>query len=128
RLRDIIASADDIIYTVNLDSTIAAVNPAVERVLGYPPHELIGKSLDSLIAPDQLHRSHSMLDRKLHGEPSSTYELDAIARDGRRVTLEVNTRLVRPEGQEPIINGVARDISARRQRIRQAELSAAIGA
>src|SRR5690606_37855108 len=34
---------------------------------------------------------------------------------------------VTPEGQEPLINGVARDISARRQRIRQAELTATIG-
>lgn len=127
RLRDIIANADDIIYSARLDGTIAAVNPAVERVLGYPPDDLIGRPLDTLIAPDQLHVSYGMLDRKIAGESSSTYEIDAISRDGRRVTLEVNTRLVNPEGQEPLINGVARDISARRQRIRQAELTAAIG-
>ncbi|HYH12681.1 MAG TPA: PAS domain S-box protein, partial [Thermomicrobiales bacterium] len=127
RLRDIIANADDIIYSARLDGTIAAVNPAIERVLGYTPDELLGKPLDILIAPDQLDLSHGMLERKLQGDPSSTYEIDAIARDGRRVTLEVNTRLVTPEGQEPLINGVARDISTRRQRIRQAELTASIG-
>ena len=125
--RDIVAHANDIIYTFRPDGTITAVNPAVERVLGYKPEALIGKNLDSLIAPDQLSLSHSMLARKLEGKSSSTYDLDAMAWDGRRVTLEVNTRLVENEGQPAMIHGVARDISSRRHRIRQAELSAAIG-
>lgn len=127
RLREIVASADDIIYTVGLDGIMTDVNPAMERVLGYSPEEMLSQPFEQIVVPDQVPYTRGMLERKLAGEPSSTYELDVMARDGRRVTLEVNTRLIR-EGDVPVaVHGVARDISNRRQHIRQAELSAAVG-
>ena len=127
RYRDVVAYADDIIYTARLDSTIVTVNPAVERILGYHPDELVGTSLDALVAPDHLELSHSQLVRKLDGDDNSTYEADVISKSGHRVTLEINTRLVKTDGQPTLIHGIARDISSRRQRARQAELGAAIG-
>ncbi|MDQ3523779.1 MAG: PAS domain S-box protein, partial [Chloroflexota bacterium] len=114
-------------YTLAMDGTVMAVNAAVERVLGYRPDELIGQSIDAVIVPDQVDVSHSMLDLKLHGADRSTYELDVVARDGRRVALDINTRLVTAHNRPTVIHGIARDISARRERSRQVELSAAVG-
>jgi PAS domain S-box-containing protein len=127
RYRDVIDHADDIFYTLAMDGTVMAVNAAVERVLGYRPDELIGQSIDAVIVPDQVDVSHSMLDLKLHGADRSTYELDVVARDGRRVALDINTRLVTAHNRPTVIHGIARDISARRERSRQVELSAAVG-
>ena len=128
RYRELVANADDIIYTLRLDGRVMDVNQAVERVLGYHPDELVGTLFERLVVSDQLAYTKGMLDRKLGGEPSSRYELDVMTKGGRRVTLEINTRLIVSDGVPTAIHGVARDISSRRQQIRQAQLSAAIGA
>ncbi|HEV2127293.1 MAG TPA: PAS domain S-box protein [Thermomicrobiales bacterium] len=127
RLRELIANADDIIYTLGLDGMLTDINPAVERVLGYTPEEMMSLPFERIVVPDQVPYTRGMLERKLAGEPSSIYELDVIAKDGRRVTLEINSRLIEEDGRPIAIHGVARDISNRRQRIQQAELSAAVG-
>lgn len=127
RYREVVDHADDIVYTLDLDGYVQAVNPAVERVLGYRPEDLIGTLIDALIVPDQQDLSHRMLDRKLAGADRSAYELDVLSSDGRRVTLDVNTRLAISPDRPTVIHGIARDISARRERSRQVELSAAVG-
>lgn len=127
RYRDVVEHADDIVYTLRLDGTLAAVNPAVARVLGYRPDELTGRSIEPIILPEHLTRSRAMLQDKLRGAGRSTYELDVIARDGHRVTLEISNRLVISTGQPVLIHGIARDITARRERTQQANLMAAVG-
>lgn len=128
RYRNVVDHAGDIVYTISMDGTVLAANQAVEHILGYSIEEFIGSSINSVIAPDQVERSRGMLDRKLAGDDRSTYEIDAMHKDGHRVALEVNNRLVVEEDRPTVIHGIARDISARRERSRQAELSAAIGA
>ena len=128
RYRDVLDHANDIIYTIGLDGEILAINRAVEQILGYRPEELVGRSVTTIIAPDHIARSHDKLDAKLAGEAASAYELDGLHRDGRRVPLEINSRLVRVEGRPAVIHGIARDVSLRRERSRQLELGAAIGA
>lgn len=127
RYRDVVDHADDIVYTISLDGTVLAVNQAVEHILGYSPEELIGCSIESVIAPDQVDRSYGMRDRKLAGEDRTAYEIDAVHKDGRRVALEINSRLMVTDDRPMVIHGIARDISARRARSRQVELSATIG-
>jgi PAS domain S-box-containing protein len=128
RYRNLVDNANDIIYTLSLDGRVLAVNSAVERVLGYRPDQVLGRSIETIVAPDQLNLTRSMLDRKLHGESKSAYELDVYARDGHRVALEINTRLTTSGDGPPVIHGIARDVSMLRDRVKQAELSAAIGA
>jgi PAS domain S-box-containing protein len=128
RYRDLVDNARDIIYSLTLEGVVLTVNPAVEQVLGYRPDEVIGRSIDDIIVPERIAYTHLMLDRKLAGESQSEYELEAFAADGRRVVLEVRTRLATADGQPTIIHGIARDITIRRDRARQAELGAAIGA
>lgn len=132
--RAIIERAGDVIYTLELNGIIVAVNPAVERVLGYRPDDLIGRSVDEIIAPDYLTLTHEMLKHKLEGWDLSTYDLDVLAKDGRRVTLEVNSRLAVIDGRPSAIYGVARDVGVRRAarterqaRERQAYLVASVG-
>lgn len=116
RARDLIENAGDIVYTLMLDGTITAANPAVERVLGYTPEEMLGQSIeDRLVPPDQLEVAHQALRRKLAGEDRSTYELEVAAKDGHRVALEISSRIARVDGQPVAIHGIARDITARKR-------------
>ena len=125
--RDVVDHANDVVYTLRLDGELAAVNPAVERMLGYRPDEVIGRSIDHVIAPSDRARAHEMALQRSSDASQFTYEIDLIAKDGRRVPVEINSRSVVTAGLPVMIHGIARDISARRQRTQQAALMAAVG-
>jgi PAS domain S-box-containing protein len=116
RARDVIASAGDIVYSLLMDGTVIGVNAAIERVLGYTAEEVLGRSIEVfIIPPDQLEIAREALRQKLAGEERSAYELEVLAKDGHRVTLEIDSRLSKIEGQPAEIHGIARDITSRKQ-------------
>jgi signal transduction histidine kinase/CheY-like chemotaxis protein len=71
-----------------------------------------------------------MLAKKLVGEGPTVYDLEIISKDGRRVAVEVSTMLLYQGGQPVAVQGIARDITERRQleeQLRQALKMEAIG-
>jgi len=116
RYRALVDTANDIVATLDLEGRFTSINPAVQRVLGYEPHELIGVPLRQLIPPDALAIHESMLKRKLQGEESTRYEMQMFGRDGRqRHTLEVNSRLMFDAERRPVgLHSIARDVSDRK--------------
>src|SRR3982751_5530855 len=57
-----------------------------------------------------------MVAKKVGGDVSKTeYELDVCAKNGRRVTLEVNTRLITLHGTILGVQGIARDVTERKR-------------
>ena len=116
RYRALVDTANDIVATLDLEGCFTSINPAVQRILGYAPLELIGVPLRQLIPPDELAIHESMLKRKLEGEESTRYEMQVFARDGRqRHTLEVNSRLMFDAERRPVgLHSIARDVSDRK--------------
>src|SRR5262245_25116428 len=115
RYRALVDTANDIVATLDLEGRFTSINPAVQRILGYEPHELIGVPLRRLIPPDELAIHESMLKRKLEGEESTRYEMQVFGRDGRRHTLEVNSRLMFNADRQPVgLHSIARDVSDRK--------------
>jgi signal transduction histidine kinase len=57
-----------------------------------------------------------MWQHKLAGTHRTIYELDVVARDGRRLTLEVNTSLLKWRGRVEGVQGIARDITEHKRR------------
>jgi two-component system cell cycle sensor histidine kinase/response regulator CckA len=115
RYRELVENAHELIATVDLESRFTSVNTAFAKALGYSRHELIGKSLRDFVPPDQ----HAVLDHARTAElerevESNTYEHDVIARDGRRITLEVASRLTEVDGAPMGVQAICRDISERR--------------
>ena len=54
RFRALVQNISDIITIVDADNTIRYVSPAITRVLGYTPEEMIGKNACTLIDPDDI--------------------------------------------------------------------------
>ncbi|HEV7745515.1 MAG TPA: PAS domain S-box protein [Pyrinomonadaceae bacterium] len=113
RYRDLFQNANDIIYTHDLAGNYTSVNNASEIVSGYTAEESLQMNINRVIAPDYLERAREMVEQKAHDKSSSAYMLDIIAKDGRRVTLEVNSRIALKDGQPVGIQGIARDITKR---------------
>jgi PAS domain S-box-containing protein len=115
RYRELFENAADILYTLDLEGNLTAINRAAEAVTGYRREELVGRPIAAFVDPAYHARMREMLARKSGGEESTTYELEVRARDGRRLTLEVTSRLIKRDGQPVGIQGSARDITALRE-------------
>jgi two-component system cell cycle sensor histidine kinase/response regulator CckA len=130
RYRDIVENALDMIYSHDLSGKYLTVNGAVERITGYTPEESLAMNMTDTIAPGYVEKAQEMIRRKLAGEKITAYGLEIIAKDGRRVAVEVNTRLVYQDGEVIAVQGIARDVTERRQieeQLRQAQKMEAIG-
>jgi PAS domain S-box-containing protein len=116
RYRDLVDNANDIVATVDLEGRFTSVNPAVERLLGQKPEELIGTSVSTFIPSEERPKHESMLQRKLEGEGSTRYETQIQSRDGRRLTLEVNSKLIKDRDGRPVaIHSISRDVTERKE-------------
>ena len=116
RYRSLVDEANDIVATLDLGFRFTSVNPAVERILGYSPQEFVGTTLKEHVPPDQLVMHDAMLRAKLEGKSSTTYEMQIFSKGRQRLTLEVNSKLIRDEDGNPSgIHAIARDVTERKQ-------------
>ena len=130
RYRELVENAIDIIYTHDLDGNYTSVNRAAENITGYTRDEALKMNLAQTIAPEYLDKARRMIAAKLTGEEVTAYEVEIIAKDGRRVAIEVNTRIIYENGVPAGVQGIARDITERKHledKLRQSHKMEAIG-
>ena len=115
RYRELIENAHDLIATVDLEQRFTSVNRAFERALGYTREELIGMPL-ALVIPDDWHdRLAEALEVKVAQDvPGTTYEHELLAKDGRRLAVEVSSSLILANGIAVGTQAVCRDVSERK--------------
>ena len=115
RYRDLFENANDIIYTIDLAGNFTSLNQTGERLTGYSQGEALGMNLTEVVAADQLAIVRQNLTRKIeNGDSSTVYEADIITKAGRRLPLELSSRLIYREGKPVGVQGIARDITARK--------------
>ncbi|HLL14128.1 MAG TPA: PAS domain S-box protein [Pyrinomonadaceae bacterium] len=116
RYRQLVDNANDIVYTTDMEGRYTSLNRAGERTSGYTRDEVLGVSWKEVVAPEYVSLVSEMLLRKLAGQRSVTfYEVEMIAKNGRRIPLEVNSQIIYEEGQPVGVQGIARDITERRR-------------
>ncbi len=115
RYRDLVENALDIIYTHDLEGNYTSVNKASELITGYTREESLKMNQTHTVVPEYLETVRKMIARKLAGEGETVYDLEIIAKDGRRIAVEVNTRLIYQDGVPVGVQGIARDVTERRR-------------
>jgi PAS domain S-box-containing protein len=116
RYRSLLENANDIIYSHDLAGNYLTINRAGELITGYTREQILGGlNIAEVVAPEHMEQARRMMAQKLQDPSPTVYEVDIIAKDGRRRTLEVSTRLSRPEGKPPAIEGIARDVTERKR-------------
>ncbi len=115
RYRDLFENANDLIYTHDLRGNFTSLNQAGERITGYTRDEALTMNIAQVVAPESLANAREMTAKKLAADSSTTYEIDVIAKDGRRVALELSTRLIQKKGLPIGVQGIGRDITERRR-------------
>jgi putative nucleotidyltransferase with HDIG domain len=67
-----------------------------------------------VLGPEHLETARAMMAAKLSGQEATTYELELVRKDGRRVPVEISTTLVQRNGVPVGIQGIGRDMSERK--------------
>ena len=115
RYREMFENAKDAIYVHDLTGRYTSVNRAAEQLSGFTREEILGKHFSNFVAPRDLKYARTNLCRKLDEENETIYEVDMVTRDGRRIPVEVSSRLIYEKGVAVGVQGTARDITERKR-------------
>ncbi len=114
RYRELFENANDIIYTHDLQGNFTSLNRSGERITGYSREEAALMNVADVIAPEYLNLAREMIAHKASEKVSTVYEIDIISKQGRRVRLEVSTRLIFSNGKPIGVQGIGRDLTERK--------------
>jgi PAS domain S-box-containing protein len=131
--RSVTETASDVVVTIDGESRILSINPAVKTVFGYEPEELVGKEM-LILMPERFRAMHlGGIARYLAtGErrmPWTSVQLTGRCKDGEEVPLEISFGCYTTGGQTRF-TGFIRDASDRRKSeaaLMQSEKLAAVG-
>jgi PAS domain S-box-containing protein len=115
RYRELFQNANDIIYTIDLAGNFTSLNQTGERLTGYTQAEALRMNIAEVVVPEQLDFVRQNLARKIESnDTSSVYETEIITKSGQRFPLELSSRLIYQNGKPVGVQGIARDIGARK--------------
>ncbi|MDT7602453.1 MAG: two-component system, cell cycle sensor histidine kinase and response regulator CckA, partial [Acidobacteriota bacterium] len=115
RYRELFENASDIVYTQDLSGNFTSLNKTGERLTGYTREEATKMNVTNLVPPEQVERARQMTRHKLSGGASPVYEMDVLRKDGQLITLEMSTRLNYKNGAPVEVQGIARDVTGRKE-------------
>ena len=113
----------DMIWTLDIkEQRITYISPAVNKIRGFTPEEVMAQPLEEILTPESRERVINILTDEIvsNGERdpdrSVTMEIEQYRKDGSTVWTEIMASFVRDEQNRPIeVLGVARDITERRR-------------
>jgi PAS domain S-box-containing protein len=115
RYRELFENANDIIYTHTLQGNFTSLNRTGQEITGYSLEEALRMNIVDVLAPEYLSIARQMIAQKTDEKTPTVYELELIAKNGRRVRLEVSTRLRYQDGKPAGVQGVGRDLTDRKR-------------
>jgi diguanylate cyclase (GGDEF)-like protein/PAS domain S-box-containing protein len=115
RHRDLFENARDAMFTYNLRGRMISANRRMTELTGYTNEEFLALNLGQVIATDYHLLAAEALKRVFNGD-SAPYELEIRAKDGRRIPLEITSRIILGKRGEPkTVQAIGRDITERKQ-------------
>ncbi|MBK9168728.1 MAG: PAS domain S-box protein [Bryobacterales bacterium] len=115
RYRDLFENARDMLYTHDLAGNFTSLNRTAERLTGYTRDEALRMNILDAVAPEHQDILQQMINRQVGGDPGGIFEVELVAKSGARIPIEVSARLIFADGRPAGVQGIARDITERRQ-------------
>jgi diguanylate cyclase (GGDEF)-like protein/PAS domain S-box-containing protein len=114
RYRSLFDHNPDAVYSFDLNGDFTSANPACEDVSGYTPEELLRRSFEPLIVPEQRDRIKEHFQHAAEGR-TVRYEATIRHRDGHRVELQVTNVPMIVDGEAVGVFGIAKDVTELRR-------------
>ncbi|MBI1955713.1 MAG: PAS domain S-box protein [Acidobacteria bacterium] len=130
RYCDLFENAKDMICTRDMDGNFTSVNREYERVTGYTREELLGMNITQLVASEYRPLVDKFMREVASGVSRTIVESEIVTKDGRRVPVEVNARVIYKDGKPVEVQSIARDLSEQKQlqaQLWQAQKMEAVG-
>jgi PAS domain S-box-containing protein len=130
RYRDLFENANDIIYTRDLEGRFTSINNAAERLTGFSTEEVAGLNVKDIVLEEYAGVIDWTNDMTLAGSEIPPHEVEVRTKDGRKLSFEINNRLILQDGVPVGVQGIARDITERKQfqqKLAQSEKLTALG-
>jgi PAS domain S-box-containing protein len=117
RYRVIAETASDAIITIDEDSRIIFVNPAIEKIFGYEPERIVGQHI-TMLMPERLRNKHITAIKRYKKTGKSTIsweavELPGLHKSGRELPLEISYGIFKMH-ERHFFTGIVRDITERK--------------
>ncbi len=116
---DLFENASDMIFTFDLAGNFTSANRVAYTTLGYKIDEIRSVSLKDILTPESFRTALDMLQnaiiRKSDLPELQPWELEAVKKDGGKISVEVRTRLIREGNQIVGVQGIARDVTERKK-------------
>jgi PAS domain S-box-containing protein len=113
--RDLFENSNDVVFSFDLDGKMTSINKAGEKLVERSRHELTRMSFEEILAPEQVPLVREVIRQLMDGQPPFPFEVEVLAKDGRRSTLEVTAEVLHHEGKPVSLRGIGRDITQRKQ-------------
>jgi PAS domain S-box-containing protein len=115
RYRELFENVTDALYVHDMQGRILEVNQVTVDMLGVPLEQIVGAHVTDFV-PRDTRRSIEVIRRTEAGEPRETLETyELTSRHGGQMFFEVHTRRILKDGVPVAVQGVGRDITARRR-------------
>lgn len=115
-LAAIIESSEDAIISKDTNGIIQTWNQSAERLFGYSPDEIIGKSVLTLIPTERHHEEDVILGRIRRGERIEHFETVRQTKDGRLVDISLTVSPIKDRNGNVVgASKIARDITEKKR-------------
>lgn len=106
----------DLVHVIDTEGTALYFSPSVERVLGYTPEELVGRSLLPLVHPDDLEEPLRLLkEHEFNLDRVHMLEQRVRHKDGSWRLMSVAGRFGRDPGGRPVVFVYSRDVTEQKR-------------
>lgn len=113
--REIVDYSEAIICTHDLSGAIITINPAVQKILGYTPDELIGKSISSVVVEEHRSAFDDKYIQSIINRGTAEGVMKVADNKGALKYLLYHNHLFNNDGSDSYVIGFAQDITSRVQ-------------
>ena len=108
--RQLVENLNEVIYTLDREARVTYISPNIERISGYTPEEITGRSFTDFVHPEDLAARSKNFQRVLSGEDLVT-EYRYLLKNGQSIWVRTNARPIITGGELTGIQGMLVDIA-----------------
>jgi two-component system phosphate regulon sensor histidine kinase PhoR len=109
----LIENLNEVVFSIDLQGTFTFISPVIEQLSGYKVEQVVGKTFDTFVYPEDLPGVKSSFKHTMTGHPEP-YEFRAFDRNHVIHNVHTSSHLIQENGKPIGITGVMLEITDRK--------------